>query len=89
MASVEAPDDATVVLTLKSRDASFLATIANITCSIIPKEVVEENGRSFSGCRRQRSSSNSSSTSPNTRVTLEKNPTSGKRGGRTPTVWNC
>jgi peptide/nickel transport system substrate-binding protein len=44
MASIEAPDDSTVVITLKQPDASFLAMISQQSCIIIPKEVVEENG---------------------------------------------
>ncbi len=43
MASIEAPDDSTVVITLKQPDASFLAMISSQSCIIIPKEVVEEN----------------------------------------------
>ncbi|HEY7036863.1 MAG TPA: ABC transporter substrate-binding protein [Thermomicrobiales bacterium] len=45
MASVEAPDNYTVVLTLKAKDASILANLgADASCIIIPKEVVEANG---------------------------------------------
>lgn len=44
MASVDAPDDYTVVLKLKARDASILANIAGASCIIIPKEVVDKNG---------------------------------------------
>lgn len=44
MESIEAPDDSTVVITLKQPDASFLAMISGQSCIIIPKEVVEENG---------------------------------------------
>ena len=43
MASIEAPDDKTVVITLNQPDASFLAMISSQSCIIIPKEVVEEN----------------------------------------------
>lgn len=44
MASVEAPDDTTVVLTLKQPDASIFANLASFDVSILPKEVVDENG---------------------------------------------
>lgn len=44
MASIEAPDDSTVVITLKQPDASFLSMLAGQSTIIIPKEVVEENG---------------------------------------------
>ncbi len=44
MASIEAPDDSTVVITLKQPDASFLAMISGQSCIIIPKEVIEEHG---------------------------------------------
>ncbi|HEY8446324.1 MAG TPA: ABC transporter substrate-binding protein [Thermomicrobiales bacterium] len=42
--SVEAPDDSTVVIRLKNRDASILSILASQSAIIIPKEVVEENG---------------------------------------------
>ncbi|HET9659496.1 MAG TPA: ABC transporter substrate-binding protein [Thermomicrobiales bacterium] len=44
MDTIEAPDDATVVITLKQPDASFLAMLSSQSTIIIPKEVVEENG---------------------------------------------
>ncbi|MCA9861124.1 MAG: hypothetical protein KC438_15465, partial [Thermomicrobiales bacterium] len=44
MASVEATDDSTVVITLNQPDASFLTMLSNQSCIIIPQEVVEENG---------------------------------------------
>jgi peptide/nickel transport system substrate-binding protein len=44
MDTVEAPDDSTVVITLKQPDASFLAMLSSQSTIIIPKEVVEENG---------------------------------------------
>ena len=42
--SIEAPDDATVVMTLKTADASFLAKVMGNAGYIVPQEVVEENG---------------------------------------------
>jgi peptide/nickel transport system substrate-binding protein len=44
MADVVAQDASTVVLTLKAPDASFLSSIANQSCIIVAREVVEENG---------------------------------------------
>lgn len=44
MKTIEAPDDATVVITLTQPDASFLAMLSGQSTIIIPKEVVEENG---------------------------------------------
>jgi len=43
MADITAPDDATVVITLKTPDASFLAQISDAACIIVPKEVVDAN----------------------------------------------
>lgn len=42
--TIEAPDPATVVITLKTADSSFLAKLMGSSESIVPKEVVEENG---------------------------------------------
>jgi peptide/nickel transport system substrate-binding protein len=44
MQSIEAPDDATVVVTLSRPDASFLVELSGMGCIIVPKEVVEEHG---------------------------------------------
>ncbi|HEV2529255.1 MAG TPA: ABC transporter substrate-binding protein [Thermomicrobiales bacterium] len=44
LTSVEAPDDRTVVMTLASPNASFLATLANRYLAIVPQEFVEQNG---------------------------------------------
>lgn len=42
--SVEAPDDATVVITLKGADSSFLAKLMGSSLAIVPQEVVEAEG---------------------------------------------
>jgi peptide/nickel transport system substrate-binding protein len=44
IAGVEAPDPATVVITLKAPDASFLTRLARPGLSAVPKEEVEKNG---------------------------------------------
>jgi peptide/nickel transport system substrate-binding protein len=44
VAKIDTPDDATVVITLKAADASFLAKVMGNAGYIVPQEVVEENG---------------------------------------------
>ena len=44
VASIEATDDATVVITLASPDASFLAKLCWWGMAVVPREAVEENG---------------------------------------------
>jgi peptide/nickel transport system substrate-binding protein len=44
VATIDTPDDATVVITLKGADASFLAKVMGNAGYIVPQEVVEENG---------------------------------------------
>jgi peptide/nickel transport system substrate-binding protein len=44
VASVEAPDDATVVFVLKSPDSSFLSKLMGNAGFVFPREAVEENG---------------------------------------------
>lgn len=41
---VEAPDDQTVVVTLKSQDASFLSKLTSNTFAVLDSELVKENG---------------------------------------------
>ncbi|MCA9834089.1 MAG: hypothetical protein KC435_09095 [Thermomicrobiales bacterium] len=42
--SIEAPDDATLIITLGTPDSSFLAKIMGSSFSIVPQEEVEANG---------------------------------------------
>lgn len=42
--SIEAPDAATVVFTMKNPDASFLASLCRRGLSVVPREEVEANG---------------------------------------------
>jgi len=44
IASIEAPDEATVVITLAQPDASFLTKLCWWGMSVVPREAVEENG---------------------------------------------
>ncbi len=44
MASIEAADEYTAVMTLSAPDAALLANLANASCLIFPPEVVDENG---------------------------------------------
>jgi peptide/nickel transport system substrate-binding protein len=73
MASVEAPDEYTVVLTLKAPDASILSNLAGASTIIIPKEVVDENG-DLSQVAVGSGPFVFKEYVPNTKVTLEKNP---------------
>jgi peptide/nickel transport system substrate-binding protein len=73
MASIEAPDDYTAVLKLKARDASILANLANSSCIIIPKEVVDQNG-DLSQVAVGTGPFVFKQYTPNTSITLDKNP---------------
>ncbi|MEA2583978.1 MAG: peptide/nickel transport system substrate-binding protein [Thermomicrobiales bacterium] len=73
MAGVEAPDNYTVVLTLKARDASILANLAAQSCIIIPKEVVEQNG-DLAQVAVGSGPFAFKEYVPNTQITLERNP---------------
>jgi peptide/nickel transport system substrate-binding protein len=44
VASIEAADDYTVVITLSAADAALLSSLANSSCLIFPPEVIEEHG---------------------------------------------
>lgn len=73
MADVVAQDPATVVLTLKAPDASFLSGIANAACNIVPQEVVAEN-TDLSLVAVGTGPFMFKEYIPNTSITLEKNP---------------
>lgn len=73
MSSIEAPDDATVVMTLNAPDASLLAMVANVSCIIFPPEVLEENG-DLTQVAIGTGPFRFLEYVPNTQVTLEKNP---------------
>lgn len=71
--SIEVVDDATVVITLKAADSSFLAKLMGGSIAIVPREVVEENGdlmQTMVGTGPFRFVEYV----PNTEVTLERNP---------------
>ncbi len=44
ISGIEAPDPATVVITLSAPDAAFLTRVARTGLGIVPREVIEENG---------------------------------------------
>jgi peptide/nickel transport system substrate-binding protein len=44
VASIETPDDYTVVMTMSAPDASFLAKLMGNSLKVVPRETVEENG---------------------------------------------
>jgi peptide/nickel transport system substrate-binding protein len=74
MASVEAPDNYTVVLTLKAPDASILPMLAGQSTIIIPKEVVDENNGDINQVAVGSGPFIFEEYVPNTSVTLTKNP---------------
>ncbi len=75
MERVEAPDDATVVLTLKAPDASLLAILASQSCIVMSEQFVKANNNDVSQKAMGTGPFAFKEYVPNTRVVLEKNPT--------------
>lgn len=73
MASIEAPDDATVVMTLNAPDASLLATLAGGSCFVYSQAFVEANNNDVSQVAMGTGPFKFVEYVPNTRVVLEKN----------------
>ena len=71
--TIEAPDDATLVLKLKQPDASILATLASPSAIVFAHETIEENG-DLSQVAVGTGPFRFIEYVPNTRVVLEKNP---------------
>jgi peptide/nickel transport system substrate-binding protein len=71
--SFEATDASTVVATLSSPDASFLAKLVGASIAVVPKEVVEENG-DLNQVMVGTGPFTFVEYIPNTSVTLERNP---------------
>ncbi|MGH2559782.1 MAG: ABC transporter substrate-binding protein, partial [Thermomicrobiales bacterium] len=74
MASVEAPDDATVVLTLKAPDASILASLAGASTIVMSEAFVAANDDDVTQTAMGTGPFVFTEYVPNTRVVLEKNP---------------
>jgi peptide/nickel transport system substrate-binding protein len=74
MASVEAPDDRTVVVTLSQPDASFLATLSQSSVGIMSEAFVTANGGDVSQVAMGTGPFVFNEYVPNTRVILDKNP---------------
>jgi peptide/nickel transport system substrate-binding protein len=74
MEKVEAPDDATVVLTLKAPDASMLATLAGGSTVIYSEAFVKANNNDVSQVAMGTGPFKFVEYVPNTRIVLEKNP---------------
>ncbi len=75
MERVEAPDDATVVLTLKTPNAALLATLTNQSCVVMSEQFVKANNNDVSQVAMGTGPFKFVEYVPNTRVVLEKNPT--------------
>jgi peptide/nickel transport system substrate-binding protein len=74
MEKVEAPDDQTVVMTLKAPDASLLATLAGGSCKVYSEAFVKANNNDVSQVAMGTGAFKFVEYVPNTRVVLEKNP---------------
>ena len=74
MESVEAPDDSTVVVTLKQPDASFLATLTFSSVGLMSEAFVNANNGDVSQVAMGTGPFKFVEYVPNTRVVLEKNP---------------
>lgn len=74
MASVEAPDDLTVVMTLKAPDASILASLAGSSTIIMSEAFVTANNNDVTQTAMGTGPFVFKEYVPNTRVVLEKNP---------------
>ncbi len=73
VASVEAPDDKTVVFTLSTPNAAFLATLANRYLAIVPQEFVEQHGGDLTLALCGTGPFTFVEYIPNTRLTLQRN----------------
>ncbi len=74
VASIETPDDATVVITLSAPDASFLSTLAGGSAVIYSQAFVEANNNDVSQVAMGTGPFKFVEYVPNTRIVLEKNP---------------
>ncbi len=74
LASVDAPDDATVVITLKSADASFLAALTTRNIAVVPKDFVDQQGGTLNLAACGTGPFTFVEYIPNTRLTLQRNP---------------
>lgn len=74
MKSIEAPDDATVVMTLNAPDASLLATLTGQSCVVYSEAFVKANNNDVSQVAMGTGPFKFVEYVPNTRVVLEKNP---------------
>ena len=74
MDKIDAPDDATVVMTLKAPDASLLATLAGGSCKVYSEAFVKANNNDVSQVAMGTGAFKFVEYVPNTRVVLEKNP---------------
>jgi peptide/nickel transport system substrate-binding protein len=74
VASIETPDDYTVVIKLKQPFAPLLSTLADVTNVIVPKEVVDANGGKLDKVAVGTGPYKLTEYVPNTRIKLDKNP---------------